>query len=154
MCVLSFRASDASPPDPPSVIPSVHVYRRRAAMGNNALAVQDLALCTKLSDLGRSKAPCLNTSQKDLKAIFLVFNVPPCFVSTHQALFLDVDAVVEALVLPSEEGREGDDDGGQPDQQDHRPHRAEGPRVDVLHLRHRPIPRAKEKIYSGHSDLP
>ena len=50
------------PPDPPSVIPSVHVYRRRAAMGNNALAVQDLALCTKLRDLGRSKATFLNTS--------------------------------------------------------------------------------------------
>ena len=62
LSVLSFRASDASPPDPPSVIPSVHVYRRRAAMGNNALAVQDLALCTKLRDLGRSKVPFLNTS--------------------------------------------------------------------------------------------
>ena len=69
----------------------------------------------------------------------------PGFVSTtHQALFLDVDAVVEALVLPSEEGREGDDDGGQPDEQDHRHHRPEGPRVDVLHLRHRPVPEAKE----------
>ena len=87
-------------------------------------------------------------SQRDLKAVFLVFNVSPGFVSTHQALFLDVDAVVEALVLPAEEGREGDDDGGQPDQQDHRPHRAEGPRVDVLHLRHRPIPEAREKNIS------
>ena len=73
--------------------------------------------------------------------------------STHQALLLDVDAVVEPLVLPAEEGGEGDDDGGQPDQQDHRPHRAEGPRVDVLHLRHRPIPEeAKEKTSSGYSD--
>ena len=62
-----------------------------------------------------------------------------CALLTYQALLFDVDAVVEVVVLPAEERRERDDDRGEPDEQNHRAHGAEGARVDVLHLRHRPV---------------
>ena len=71
-----------------------------------------------------------------------------CF-TTYQALLLNVDAVVEAVVLPAEEGRERDDERGEPDEQDRRAHGAEGAGVDVLHLSHRPIPAMPgERIFS------
>ena len=62
------------------------------------------------------------------------------YLCSYQTLLLNVDAVVEPVVLPSEEGGERDDDRGEPDEQDHGAHRAEGARVDVLHLGHSPIP--------------
>lgn len=58
----------------------------------------------------------------------------------HQADFVDVDPLLEVVVLPAEERRERDDDGRQPDEEDHDAHRPQVPRLDVVHVRHRPVP--------------
>ena len=63
--------------------------------------------------------------------------------TTYHACFLDLYPGLEVVVLPSEERREGHDDGRRPDQQDHPAHRAEVAGVDVVNLRHRPISKKK-----------
>ena len=65
---------------------------------------------------------------------------------THDALLLDVDPRLEVRVLPAEERRQGDDDGGQPDHQDHRPDRPERPGVDVVDVRHSPVPGIRREL--------
>ena len=69
----------------------------------------------------------------------------PKFKVTHHALFLLVDPDLEVVVLPAEERRQRHDHGRQPDHQDHRPDRPKGPRVNVMNVRHSPIPESEKK---------
>jgi hypothetical protein len=54
--------------------------------------------------------------------------------------------VLEVGVLPAEERRERDDDGHGPDQHHHGAHSPQVPALDVVHVRHRPVPENKKNI--------
>lgn len=63
-----------------------------------------------------------------------------CFLSlTHHTLAV-LDVLRPVLILPAEEGGEGDDDRHDPDGGDQHPDRGRVPRVDVVGVCHGPIP--------------
>ena len=58
---------------------------------------------------------------------------------SYDALLLHVHSRLKVRVLPAEERRERDDDGREPDHENHRPDRAKRSRVDVVDVRHGPV---------------
>ena len=78
---------------------------------------------------------------KNLLDLFLTNNFDnDCFLSlTHHTLAI-LDSLRPVVILPAEEGREGHDDRHDPHRGDQHPDGGRVPRVNVVGVRHGPIP--------------
>ncbi len=60
-------------------------------------------------------------------------------VLTDETLLVDLDALLPIVVLPSEERETGDEQRDEPNGGDHPRDPADGPLLDVVDTRHRPV---------------